>query len=77
MSVVADETAKIESARKDERYKVDAAKREKDASDARAKAVRMSKPKSKTRKPKKEVDKMKLTGDAFSDYFNREILGMS
>ncbi len=74
--VVADETAKIENARKDERYKADVAKREKDATEARAKAARMSKPKNKTRKVKKEVDKMKLTGDAFSDYFNREILGM-
>jgi len=72
---VLDEKSRIETGRKDTEYKAEASKREQAANDARAKAVRASKPKQKAKRVVKDVDKMKLTGDAFNDYFNKEILG--
>jgi len=73
---VADEAARIEKERGDVAYKKAADKREEEANTARNKAIKVSGSKSKPKKAKKEVDKMKLTGDGFNDYFNKEILGI-
>ena len=71
------EKKRISQGNKNEQYKKQAAKKEESAKQARAKATSVSKPKPKTRRVKKEADPMKLSGDSFQDYFNKEILGLS
>ena len=72
-----EEKTRIETDRQNTQYKAEASVREKAANEARTKAVRASKPKHKAKRVSKKVDKMKLTGDAFNDYFNKEILGIN
>jgi hypothetical protein len=72
------EKTKINETRDNEDYKEKARAREEQARLAREKASRVSKPKRKPRKTtKKKPDMMSLTGDAFMDMFNKEILGIN
>lgn len=73
----ADEAAKIEDERKKAQYAKTAKQREEEANRARVKATQASRPKNKAKRSVKKVDRMKLTGDDFQNYFNKEILGMS
>jgi len=66
---VVDETAKIADAEASEQYRKKVQAKEKVASEARAKATSVSKPKSRPRK-KKAVDPLTLSGDKFQSYFD-------
>jgi len=67
--VVQEEKMKIADEKANTQYKRKVAEKEKEASDARAKATSMSKPK-KRRAKKKAVNPLTLQGDGFKDYFD-------